>query len=112
MDLVAAATFLTVSEADVACSALRSASIDATVAGHVGSSVARRSDRLPELQLLVPEDQLDDARAILAQFEPAPTPAPAQSPGDRLANLAPILAVTALVVVAALAWAIWSQLRS
>jgi hypothetical protein len=88
MDLVAAAVFLTVSEADVACSALRSAGIDATVAGNVGPYVARANAQLPQLQLLVPEDQLADARAILAEFEPATPTTPAATTTDSLVNLA------------------------
>jgi len=109
MDLVSAATFLTVSEADVACSALQSAGIDATVAGNLGTYVARANAQLPQLQLLVPQDQLADARAILAQFEPALPTAPTAK--ESFANLAPVLAIFMAVVVGGVALVIWSLLR-
>ena len=61
------ATFPTLSEAQIACSALKAAGFDAAVLDeHVGTVLA--VDLVGGFRLVTPEAELDDAEALLEQI--------------------------------------------
>jgi hypothetical protein len=98
MDLVIAARLGSQAEADIACSALRAAGIEAVLFDNItpgfislgaGDGVGRR--------LMVPEDQLDDAVAILSTVRP--TKAPEKTAEQRVSEMAPLLLIGALIAM-------------
>ncbi len=104
MSMVIAARFGSIVEADIACSALQAAGIDAEIYDNIAPGFVSLSAGGPEgRRLMVPDSQLEEAVRILREARPV-QPRRVKTPEEKVREAAPILVMGSLLLLPLILW--------